>query len=128
MRIVKFCFYLLALVAFVSCKDQEAQPSMNGTFVGPVSIKNATGITTYSDVEVSLKQLSTTSVEVSSRTIDPFVIANVKQSGAGMFYAGDGNDVFRYSGDATNKTLLIDWTTTVDGEDQTIQFGGSKKK
>ncbi|GAB3175178.1 hypothetical protein [Telluribacter humicola] len=120
---------LIALVTFSSCKDNTPDPSISGTFVGPVSVKSEKnlGTSTYSEGEITLKQLSTTSVEVSSRQFDSFVINDLKQYGT-IYSAGDGTNTFSYSQNEKTKSLLIDWTTQVDGNEQTVVFGGGKKK
>ncbi|WP_247237295.1 hypothetical protein [Telluribacter sp. SYSU D00476] len=120
---------LVALVTFSSCKDNTPAPSLSGTFVGPVSVRSEKnhGTSTYSEGEITLKQLSTTSVEISSRQFDAFVIHNVKQYGA-MYSAGEGTNTFSYSQNEKSKSLLLDWTTEVNGNEQTVVFGGGKKK
>lgn len=122
--------FLLLLIAFVSCKDQEVSPSLSGTFTGPITIRTAYGLTSYSDTEITLKQLTTNSVEVSGYQFETFVIKNISTSNSSSTYhwAGDGDNIFRFSGSSKPHNVLLDWTSELPSGPQTIHFGGNRKK
>ena len=124
----KIALFLLSFAVFTSCKDQDASPAISGTFNGPITIEDKVGIASYSNADVSVKQLSETSVEISCRQFDSFVINDVARNGGSYYSAGDGDNQFRYSGSSSPKTLLIDWTTKRNGQWRTIRFGGNLKK
>ncbi|WP_460638818.1 hypothetical protein [Larkinella harenae] len=124
----KIGLLLLVLASFSSCKDQEANPSISGTFTGPATVEDKVGIASYSNAEVTVEQIGSAEVQVSGRGFETFVVENVNRNGSSYYSAGDGTNEFRYSGSSTPNTLLIDWTADVKGKVQTVRFGGNKKK
>ncbi|RAJ92273.1 hypothetical protein LX87_05242 [Larkinella arboricola] len=124
----KIGLMLLVLASLSGCKDKEASPSLGGTFTGPMSVEDNVGVASYSNADVTVKQVGTSEVEVSGRGFTTFVIDNVVQQANSYYLADQGESEFRYSGNSSPKTLLVNWTAQVNGKTQTIRFGGNKKK
>lgn len=119
-----FGFLLLTFLSLVSCQEKDPGPSLNGTFSGPISVENRNGLTTHSQTDVTLRPLNPRSVEVSGRHFETFTVGDLTQTGS-MYLNQDGasGNLFRYSAQSRSPSLLIDWTTSVNGQSQRIRFG-----
>ena len=124
-RQVALSMLVLTSLTLMGCQEKEPSPALNGTFTGPISIENKYGLTTYSQTNVTLRQLSPRSVEVSGRHFEPFTVGELTQTGS-MYLNQDGasGNLFRYSAQTDSPSLLIDWTTSVNAHSQRIRFGG----
>lgn len=124
----KISLMLLVLASFSSCKDKEASPALGGTFSGPMSVERKEGVASYSNAEVTIKQVGSSEVEVSGLGFETFVVDNLVRQANAYYLADQGESEFRYAGSSSPKTLLVNWTAQVNGQSQTIRFGGNKKK
>ncbi|MFD1143481.1 hypothetical protein ACFQ4C_20310 [Larkinella insperata] len=124
----KIGLMLLVVASLSGCKDKDASPTLGGTFSGPMSVEDNVGVASYSNADVTIKQVGASEVEVSGRGFTTFVIDNVVHQANSYYMANEGKSEFRYAGSSSPKTLLLNWTAQVDGKAQTIRFGGNKKK
>ncbi|WP_141217473.1 hypothetical protein [Siphonobacter sp. BAB-5385] len=124
----RMLFGYLLVLTMMACQPTLPTRVLEGTFVGPGSVQASQGgLTSYAEIEITLKPLTATTVEVSSPEFKSFIIQRLAHSGTTIFLSDNEQNLFHFSGEPSTRSLLVDWTTEIAGQRQTIRFGGRKK-
>lgn len=87
------------------------------------------GVSSGSSQDVTVKELSRSSVEISGSNFQTFTVSNIRVDGDLWDYVSpDEDNSFSYDGGDKLRTISFMWTSPTPDGPQTVTFGGARKR